>query len=172
MDMDVFLSGPNGMFTEKFGVNPEKHASRAQVNSEFQKAVIDSALANKKETLLGWMQKVDSYIFDVQKVPHFSGRYVLDLEKKVIRIENERLTWQLVLGNLLFFLYRMLLVCVGFFALGWIFLQRIVFGKFDQFITRNWRLSLPYFLDSYQEYFFTPKQDLKLYPNYFLSLSW
>jgi hypothetical protein len=145
MDMDVFLSGPKGIFTEKYGVNLEHHISGAQANSELQKAAIDSALANKKETLLGWMQKVDSYVFDVQKVPHLPGRYVLDIENKVIAIENERLTWPLVIGNFLFFIYRTLLFCAGFLALGMVLFQKIVIGKVDKFTSANWILSLPYF---------------------------
>jgi len=144
MDMDVFLSGPRGIFNEEYGVSAENHTGGAQSNSEFQKAAIDSALANKKETLLGWMQKVDSYVFDVQKVPHLPGRYVLDLENKVITIENERLTWPLVIGNFLFFLYRMILVCAGLLALGMILFQRIVFGRFDEYMAKNWSLALPF----------------------------
>lgn len=145
MDMDVFLSGPKGIFTEKYGVNLENQMSGAQANSELQKAAIDSALANKKETLLGWMQKVDSYVFDVQKVPHLPGRYVLDIENKVIAIENERLTWPLVFGNFVFFIYRTLLFCTGFLALGMVLFQKIVIGKVDKFTSANWVLSLPYF---------------------------
>jgi hypothetical protein len=118
--------------------------SGAQANSELQKAAIDSALANKKETLLGWMQKVDSYVFAVQKVPHLPGRYVLDIENKVIAIENERLTWPLVIGNFLFFIYRTLLFCAGFLALGMVLFQKIVIGKVDKFTSANWILSLPY----------------------------
>ena len=144
MDMDVFLSGPKGIFTEEYGVNSENQTSGAQANSELQKAAIDSALANKKETLLGWMQKVDSYVFDVQKVPHLPGRYVLDIENQVIAIENERLTWPLVIGNFLFFIYRTLLICAGFLALGMVLFQKIVFRKVDKFTSANWLLSLPY----------------------------
>lgn len=144
MDMDVFLSGPKGIFNEQYGLSEEKYVGGAQSNSELQKAAIDSALANKKETLLGWMQKVDSYVFDVQKIPHLPGAYVLDLEKKVITIENERLTWPLVIGNFFFFLYRMILVCAGFLALGMVFFQRIVFGRFDEHIVKNWPLALPF----------------------------
>jgi hypothetical protein len=144
MDMDVFLSGPKGIFTEKYGVNTENYSSGAQANSELQKAAIASALANKKETLLGWMQKIDSYVFDAQKVPHLPGRYVLDIEKKVIAIENERLTWPLVIGNLLFFIYRALLICAGFLALGALLFQKIITGKVDKFTSVNWALSLPY----------------------------
>ncbi len=144
MDMDVFLSGPKGIFTEEYGVNPENYLSGAQSNSELQKAALDSALTNKKETLLGWMQKVDSYVFDVQKVPHLPGRYVLDIENKVIKIENERLTWPLVIGNFLFFIYRILLFCAGFMALGMVIFQKIVFGNVDKFTSKNWVLFLPY----------------------------
>ncbi len=144
MDMDVFLSGPKGIFTEKYGVNPENYTSGAQANSELQKAALDSALANKKETLLGWMQKVDSYVFDVQKVPHLPGRYVLDIENKVISIENERLTWPLVIGNFLFFIYHALLIFAGFLALGMVLFQKIVIGKVDKFASANWALSLPF----------------------------
>jgi hypothetical protein len=145
MDMDVFLSGPKGIFTEEYGVNPEKYTSDSQANSELQKAAIDSALTNKKETLLGWMQKVDSYVFDVQKVPHLPGRYVLDIENKLIAIESERLTWPLVIGNFLFFIYRTLLICAGFLALGMLLFEKIVIGKVDKFISTNWVLTLPYF---------------------------
>ena len=144
MDMDIFLSGPKGIFTEKYGVNSENHTSGAQANSELQKAALDSALANKKETLLGWMQKVDSYVFDVQKVPHLPGRYVLDIENKVIKIENERLSWPLVIGNFLFFIYRALLICAGSLALGMVLFQKLVIGKVDKFTSSNWALSLPY----------------------------
>jgi hypothetical protein len=145
MDMDVFLSGPRGIFTEENGVNVENDAtSAAQANSILQKAAIDSAIANKKETLLGWMQKIDSYIFDVQKVPHLPGRYILDIENKVITIEDERLTWTLVIGNFLFFVYRVLLISAGFLAFGMVLFQKIVIREVDNFISANWVLSLPY----------------------------
>jgi hypothetical protein len=144
MDMDVFLSGPQGIFTDRHGINAEKYTSDAQANSELQKAAINSVLDNKKETLLGWMQKVDSYVFDVQKVPHLPGRYVLDIENKVIKIESERLTWPLVVGNFFFFIYRILLFCAGFLALGMILFQKIAIGKVDNFISTCWVLSLPY----------------------------
>lgn len=144
MDMDVFLSGPKGIFNPEFGVKNEDFESGAQANSELQKAAIESAVENKKETLLGWMQKIDSYIFDVQKVPHLPGRYVLDVESKVIKIENERLSWPLVLGNFSFFLYRMTLVLAGLLAIGMILSRRIELGKIDNFTSKNWTLLLPY----------------------------
>lgn len=144
MDMDVFLSGPKGIFSDEFGVNPVRFKSGAESNSEFQKVAIKSALEHKKETLLGWMQKLDSYLFDVQKVPHLPGRYVLNLETKTIKIENERLTWTLVIGNFVFFLYRIVLFTAGLLAVGMVVFHNIVFRKFDRFTAAFWGLSLPY----------------------------
>ena len=118
MDMDVFLSGPNGAFSLQNGPRIPKESTPAEVNSIYQKAAIESALANRKETLLGWMQKFDSYFFDVQKIPHLPGEYVLDQDKKIISIGEERLSWNLILGNFVYLIYRSLLLVSGIMALG------------------------------------------------------
>ena len=118
MDMDVFLSGPQGAFSLKNGPDIPPGSTPAQVNSIYQHAAIDSALVNKKETLLGWMQKFDSYLFDVQKVPHLPGAYVLNQDDMTIKIVDERLSWQLVLGNLLYEIYRTVLLSFGLLAVG------------------------------------------------------
>jgi hypothetical protein len=126
MDMDVFLSGPHGAFSSSFGPAIPQGSTPAQVNEIYQRAAIDSALTNKKETLLGWMQKFDSYLFDVQKVPHLPGAYVLNQEDMTIKIVDERLSWQLVVGNLLYEIYRSLLlvtclIAVGLLIASWFF---------------------------------------------------
>ncbi len=90
MDMDVFLGGPNGIFSPKYKPKFPEGASGAEENQAFQKAALESMKANKKETILGWMQKFDSYFFDVQKVPHLPGSYVLDIPTKTIKIHDER----------------------------------------------------------------------------------
>jgi len=118
MDMDVFLSGPNGAFSPSNGPEIPSGSTPAETNSIYQKAAIDSALSNKKETVLGWMQKFDSYFFDVQKIPHLPGKYVLDQEKKIISIGDERLNWNLVSGNLTYLIYRSALVVAGLISLG------------------------------------------------------
>ena len=121
MDMDVFLSGPQGAFSLKNGPVIPQGSTPAQVNEIYQQAAIDSALTNKKETLLGWMQKFDSYLFDVQKVPHLPGSYVLNQDNMTIKIVDERLSWQLVVGNLFYEIYRSLLLVAGLLAVGLLF---------------------------------------------------
>ena len=118
MDMDVFLSGPNGAFSEGIGPKIPEGSTQAEKNNIYQLAAFDSLLTNKKETVLGWMQKFDSYFFDVQKVPHLPGSYVLDQKEMKISILNERLSWNLVIGNLLFMIYRTVLVLGILLAIG------------------------------------------------------
>ena len=118
MDMDVFLSGSGGAFSVQNGPHIPKGSTPAEINSIYQKAAIESAFANKKETFLGWMQKFDSYFFDVQKIPHLPGQYVLDQDKKIISIGDERLSWNLVMGNFIYMLYRSIILVSGFIALG------------------------------------------------------
>jgi hypothetical protein len=118
MDMDVFLSGPQGAFAVTHGPRIPNGSTPAEVNAIYQRAAIDSALTNKKETLLGWMQKFDSYIFDVQKVPHLPGAFVLNQDEMTIQIVDQRLSWQLVVGNLLYEIYRSLLLGAGLIAVG------------------------------------------------------
>jgi len=121
MDMDVFLSGPNGAFSSNNGPVIPAGSSEAEVNSIYQKAAIASALSNKKETVLGWMQKFDSYLFDVQKIPHLPGTYVLNQDNKTITILDERLSWHIVVGNLLFEIYRAILLLALLLGLGIVF---------------------------------------------------
>ena len=118
MDMDVFLSGPNGAFSPLNGPEIPSGSTPSETNSIYQKAAIESALNNRRETVLGWMQKFDSYFFDVQKIPHLPGEYVLDQEKKIISIGDERLSWNLITGNLAYMIYRSALVVAGLVSVG------------------------------------------------------
>lgn len=118
MDMDVFLSGPNGAFSDRFGQNRNSNLTPTEENREFTSAAIRSIQSNPKETILGWLQKFDSYIFSGQKIPHLPGSYVLNLENRAIEIGDERLSWFLVIGNFLFLLWRSSIFLAGLIAIG------------------------------------------------------
>jgi hypothetical protein len=146
MDMDVFLSGPKGPFSESFTPNIPEDSTPAEVNTIYGKAGIRSALENPKETTLGWMQKFDSYFFDVQKIPHLPGAYVFDQEKMVIEIQNERLTWPLVLGNLLYMVWRSFLVLFGLIGLGLVLASNYFKMSSSKLSLKLWPLALPYLI--------------------------
>lgn len=128
MDMDVFLSGPDGAFSPINGPVIPEGSTMAETNSIYQRAAIDSIFANRKETILGWMQKFDSYVFDVQKVPHLPGSYVLSQSDKTITIQNDRLSWSLVVGNLIYMLWRTVFLIASLVSVG-LFLGVSLFKK-------------------------------------------
>ena len=144
MDMDVFLSGPSGSFSREFGPNISESVTESEENQLFQRAAIDSIFANKKETLLGWMQKFDSYIFDVQKVPHLPGRYVLNQSEMYINIENERLTWPLVIGNFFFLIWRSIFLSALMLSVGIFLAIRYLFKEKSNIEYTLWPVAFPY----------------------------
>ncbi len=144
MDMDVFLSGPRGIFTDPILPKSMDDLTPVEQNRVYRDAGLQSALENKKQTILGWMQKVDSYYFDVQKIPHLPGSYVLDINSKTISIENERLTWPLVFGHFLYFVSRILLLSLGVMSIG-VFLALSILKRANKsLLPAQWPLVLPY----------------------------
>ena len=118
MDMDVFLAGENGIFSKEYGPNIPTDADEVELNSIYQKAALESIRANPKQVILATMQKFESYIFGVQKVPNLPGEYVLDIKNKRIDIGDERLAWSLVAGNFVYEVYRSALVLLGLIGVG------------------------------------------------------
>lgn len=124
MDMDVFLSGENGIFSIENGPVIPSGASEAESNSIYQKAALDSIRNNPREFVLNTMQKFESYVFGVQKVPNLPGEYVLDIQNNRIDIGEERMAWSLIAGNFVYEIYRSILLVAGLAAFGGLILIR------------------------------------------------
>ena len=106
-DMDYFLSKGGNMDADKVISGSTKFAS---VEDKELRAALISVIENPKSLLMNTVQKVDSYFFAVQKNPQLPGFYYLSEDQKSIVIQDERLTWSIILGNTLYFLYRILLL--------------------------------------------------------------
>lgn len=106
MDMDVFLDGQNGPFSNEFGPDRTSGLSEASLNRLYLDAAKQSLIENPEENFLGLMQKFDSYIFDVQKIPQLPGKYVLNMKSNVIEISDSRLSWSMILGYFAFEIWR------------------------------------------------------------------
>jgi hypothetical protein len=143
MDMDVFLSGENGIFSKEFGVAPDEELTGAEENRKYIDAALSSIHENPKETILGWMQKFDSYVFAAQKVPNLPGSYVLDLKENSIQIGDERLNWVLIIGNLIFMLWRSVLFLAGMIAVGlWIAIRHNPISLKLKFLLLPWLIGI------------------------------
>jgi len=118
-DMDVFLK--NGQSTNPGSV--VKNTNKLEfIEDPKTRGALVSILDNPQRFVFAEIQKLDSYFFPIQKVPNLPGQYELSPDKKSIIIGDERLTWSLTIGHLVFAIYRafwmLLLACtLTWFAL-------------------------------------------------------
>ena len=118
-DMDVFLK--NGQSTNPGSVVKNTNKLEFIKDSKTRGALV-SILDNPQRFVFAEIQKLDSYFFPIQKVPNLPGQYELSPDEKSIIIGDERLTWSLTIGHLVFAIYRafwmLLLACtLTWFAL-------------------------------------------------------
>ena len=111
-DMDVFLSKGGHM-----DVTEVENLTESQISKMYTQKALKSIKENPKETVMGLLQKFDSYIFDIQKIPHLPGEYFLSSDAGSIIIVDQRLEWKFVIGNLIYALHRALLLFFLFPAL-------------------------------------------------------
>lgn len=104
-DSDVFLSTGGNMNTEIITSGSKKFTQVE--NQEFRAALI-YITENPKSVFLNTLQKIDTYFFAVQKNPQLSGEYYLAGDQKSIIIGENRDSWVLILGSLVYFIYRSL----------------------------------------------------------------
>jgi hypothetical protein len=102
-DMDVFLK--NGQST-----NPSRVVDNTNklefIEDPKTRGALVSILDNPQRFVFSEIQKLDSYFFPIQKVPNLPGQYELSPDEKSIIIGDERLTWSLTIGHLVFAIYR------------------------------------------------------------------
>jgi hypothetical protein len=118
-DMDVFLK--NGQSTNPGSVVNNTNKLEFIEDPKTRGALV-SILDNPQRFVFAEIQKLDSYFFPIQKVPNLPGQYELSSDEKSIIIGDERLTWSLTIGHLVFAIYRafwmLLLACtLSWFAL-------------------------------------------------------
>ena len=170
-DMDVFLSGEKGDFQNpKLQYELLSAKNQAQVDKIYWKYALQSIKDNPKQTILGWMQKFESHLVTIQKVPNLPGRYVLNKESSTINIENERLNWPLILGNLVYEIYRFCLLFGGLLVAGMYFvlrkssLNKVFESNNFNYIFIFWLPSIVSAIIFYSETRFKIVQELSLIP--------
>lgn len=118
-DLDVFLSGKNGDLADPI---LKADLAKAKNDTEKDRAYFENAIRSiksyPKETVLGWMQKFESHFISIQKIPNLPGNYQYNVKINAIEIEEERLTWPLIVGNLIYEVYRLLILILGISAFG------------------------------------------------------
>lgn len=121
-DMDVFLE--NGPSTDAIIVSDRSESFRYIEDKKIRAALI-SIKDNPQRFIFSQIQKLDSYFFPIQKIPNLPGAYQLSKSEDSIIIGDERLSWSLTIGHMLFALYRV--VWMAFFAATLVWLTMLTF---------------------------------------------
>ena len=129
-DMDVFLKNGPSTKPESVVSNTNKLES---IQDPKTRGALVSILDNPQRFVFSEIQKLDSYFFPIQKVPNLPGQYELSFDEKSIVIGDERLTWSLTIGHLIFAIYRAF----------WMFLFACTLTWFTLLLFSRTRLSGP-----------------------------
>jgi hypothetical protein len=142
-DPDVFLSADGNMSTDKIISGSTKFTNIK--NPEFRAAMIN-LFENPKSFFLNSVQKIDTYFFAVQKNPQLSGEYYLSKDRKSIIIGEARESWPLIIGSILYFMYRSFLLVLSISA----FTLLVITPKMRRDLSGNpvVLFCLPFFLGS------------------------
>ena len=115
-DADHLLGLADSQGTYREGRAPTTFTP-AEKNAFYFNQGIQSIKENPKQYILNVMQKIDSYVFSSQKIPSSPGYFILDSKANSIKILDERLSWSLILGNLVYQIWRALVFIVFVSAL-------------------------------------------------------
>jgi hypothetical protein len=128
-DMDVLLK--NGPSTKPEVV--AESSDRLNFIEDYKtRAAFISILENPQRFLFAQMQKIDSYFFPIQKIPNLPGQYELAEDEKSILIGDERLTWSLTIGYIIFAMYRAIWMLLFAGTLVWLGLLIFSRGNFNR----------------------------------------
>jgi hypothetical protein len=116
-DMDVFLE--NGPSTDAIIVS-DRSESFEYIEDKKIRAALISIKENPQRFIFSQTQKIDSYFFPIQKVPNLPGAYQLSTAENSIMIGNERLSWSITIGHMLFALYRAVWMLLFAATLVWL----------------------------------------------------
>jgi len=140
-DADVMLGLASDPISYRNTRAPEDFTP-AQKNDFYTKQAILTIKENPKQAILNLMQKIDSFIFISQKIPNSPGEFRLNTKGDRIDIIDERLSWGLVLGYLLYQFWRGSMLILFISALAILFYKY----KTDRFQVQseNFWLLLPW----------------------------
>ena len=163
-DMDVFLE--NGASTDPIKVT--KNSDQFDFIDDIKlRAVMISIFMNPQRFIFSEIQKFDSHFFTIQKVPNLPGNYQLSSDENSINIGNERLTWSLTFGYLLYAIYRVIWMLLFAVVILWISLlvrNKLRLKSYEKYLPLPYLLGIIPSLIFYSETRFKICSELLLVP--------
>ena len=132
-DIDIFLS-KEGHMTPKGFTNEELWDNNLKtIDDIFLNEALRDIRNNPQVLIQNTLIKIDNLFFNFQKIPNLPGQHWLSEDAKSIVVDKYSLDLKYVLGNLIYFLYRVISVFLIIYALSIYFYLRKFLDARDYF---------------------------------------
>jgi hypothetical protein len=132
-DIDTFLSKEGHMTPE--GFNNEELWSRdlKEIDDIFLNQALKDIRNNPQVLIQNTLIKIDNLFFNFQKIPNLPGQHWLSTDANSIIIDKNALDLKYAIGNLIYFIYRVISVLLIIYALSIYFYLRKLVTRSDYF---------------------------------------
>jgi len=118
-DVDVFLAQDGHMDVPGYKNEDLRSLDSHNIDELYLNQAIKQMKENPASFVQNTISKVDNLFFNFQKIPNLPGKYWLSRDGSTINIDqSQNLTLKYAIGNLLYFLYRVISVLLIIYALS------------------------------------------------------
>jgi hypothetical protein len=130
-DIDTFLSKEGHMTPEGFTNEELWDKNLKEIDDIFLAEALRDIRNNPQVLIQNTLTKIDNLFFNLQKVPNLPGQHWLSNDANSIVVDKYSLDLKYALGNLIYFLYRVISVLLIIYALSIYFYFRRFINKGD-----------------------------------------
>jgi hypothetical protein len=130
-DIDTFLSKEGHMTPEGFTNEELWDNNLKKIDDIFLAEALRDIRNNPQVLIQNTLIKIDNLFFNLQKVPNLPGQHWLSNDANSIVVDRYSLDLKYALGNLIYFLYRVISVLLIIYALSIYFYFRRFINKGD-----------------------------------------
>ena len=130
-DIDTFLSKEGHMTPEDVTDEELWDKNLKEIDGIFLKEAMSDIRNNPQVLIQNTLTKIDNLFFNFQKIPNLPGQHWLSADANSIIIDKNSLNFKYALGNLIYFIYRVISVLLVIYALSVFFYLRKLINKND-----------------------------------------
>ena len=134
-DIDTFLSKEGHMTPKGFANEELLSRGLREIDDIFLNQALNDIRNNPQVLIQNTLTKIDNLFFNFQKIPNLPGQHWLSTDANSIIIDKNALDLKYAIGNLIYFIYRVISVLLIIYALSVYFHLRKLMTRGDYFHT-------------------------------------
>ena len=141
-DIDTFLAKEGHMTPRGFTSEELWARDLKETDNIFLSEALSDIRSNPQVLIQNTLIKIDNLFFNFQKIPNLPGQHWLSTDANSIVIDKNALDFKYAVGNLVYFIYRVISVLLITYALSIFFYSRKLLSRYD-YVHTVWLL-LPF----------------------------